>query len=116
MEMMGGQSGPSSIAYSYDTQGRVTQARRRIFNEEHIIETRYNDHGDKAVEITRAVQNGSENGVTNQRPGLPSYSEVRYSYRHDDLGNCTEQEISYRNSPDGEFQFSTIVKRTLTYY
>jgi YD repeat-containing protein len=32
MEMMGGHAGPSSIAYTYDAQGRVTQISRRIFN------------------------------------------------------------------------------------
>jgi len=115
-EAMGGQPGPSSIAYAYDPHGRVTQTRRRIFNQEQIIETAYNEHGDKAVEITRCAQIGSGNGQGTQRPGLPSYSEVRYSYQYDDCGNWTEEMVSYRSSADGAFTSSNGRRRYLTYY
>jgi hypothetical protein len=115
MEVMGGEPGPSSIAYGYDARGRVTQTRRRIFNEEHVIETSYNDRGDKAVEITRCAQIGSGNGQ-GQRPGLPSYSEVRYQYEYDDRGNWTEEMVSYRSSPEAAFTSSNGRRRYLTYY
>jgi hypothetical protein len=52
--LMGGQAGPFSIAYSYDAQGRVKQTQRQIYNQQHTIETTYNEHGDKATEITRS--------------------------------------------------------------
>lgn len=112
MEVMGGHSGPSSIAYTYDAQGRVTQTRRRIFNDEHTIATTYNKQGDKAVEITRCAQIGGQDG---QRLGLPSYSEVRYSYEYDDRGNWTEETVSYRSGPDEAFTSSTGRRRQLAY-
>ncbi|HKR83424.1 MAG TPA: hypothetical protein VJS37_04575 [Terriglobales bacterium] len=116
MQLMGGQPGPSSIAYSYDAEGRVTQTRHRIFNVEHVIDTVYNQHGDKATEITRCAQIRGQNGQDTQRPGLPSYSEVRYSYQYDDRGNWTEETVSHRSSPDGDFVSSTGRRRHLTYY
>lgn len=111
MELMGGHAGPSSIAYIYDAKGRVTQIRRRIFNHEHTTEIAYNEHGDKAVEIERRANVGGED-----RPGLPSYSEVRYSYQYDNRGNWTEETVSYRSSPDEAFTSSTARRRQLTYY
>lgn len=114
-KLMGGKAGPFSIAYSYDAQGHVKQTRRQIFNQEHGIETTYNEHGDKAAEITRSTQIGSEEEST-RRSGLPPYSEVHYSYQYDDNGNWTEQIVSYRSSPGGAFESSTRRLRTLTYY
>jgi hypothetical protein len=115
MEVMGGHSGPSSVAYTYDAQGRVTQIRRRIFNDEHTTEISYNEHGDKTVEIERCASIGDQDGQA-QRPGLPSYSEVRYSYEYDDRGNWTEETVSYRSSPDDARVSSTGRRRQLTYY
>jgi hypothetical protein len=115
-KLMGGQPGPYSIAYSYDTQGRVTETRRRIFNEEHMIETTYNEHGDKAAEITRNTETRTETEQSAPRPGLPAYSEVRYSYQYDDYGNWTEEIVSHRSSPSGPFEPSSDRRRTLTYY
>jgi YD repeat-containing protein len=54
-KLMGGESGPHSVSYSYDTNGRVNRTRRRIFNEGQEIETAYNEHGDAASEITRGT-------------------------------------------------------------
>jgi hypothetical protein len=102
--LMSGQSGPHSVSYRRDDQGRVIKTNRRIFNHQDEIDTTYNDRGDIASEITRSTAPDR------------SFSEVGYSYQYDHHGNWTEQEISYRNSPDGEFQSSTIVKRTLTYH
>jgi YD repeat-containing protein len=115
-KLMGGHAGPFSIAYSYDAQGRVQQTRRRIFNEEAGIETTYNEHGDKAAEITRSTEIGSEKEQSASRVGLPSYSEVRYSYQYDDHDNWTEEIVSYRSSPGGVFESSSGRRRTLTYY
>jgi hypothetical protein len=116
MEVMGGHSGPSSVAYTYDAQGRVTQIRRRIFNDERVTEITYNEHGDKALEVERRAQTGDQSGQA-QRPGLPSYSEVRYSYEYDDRGNWTAETVSYRSSPDEAFTSPTAGRRRqLTYY
>jgi YD repeat-containing protein len=114
-KLMGGQGGPSSIAYSYDAQGRVQETRRQIFNQEFRIETTYNEQGDKASEITRSTQIGSEEGSATG-PGLPPYSEVEYSYQYDGYGNWTEEKVSYRSSQDGAFESSNGRRRTLTYY
>ena len=40
-KLMGGQSGPYSVSYRYDTHGRVNHTSQRIFNEEQEIETIY---------------------------------------------------------------------------
>jgi hypothetical protein len=54
-ELMAGHSGPYTVSYSYDDQGRPTIMRRRVFNrEEEEIETAYNEHGDVSSEITRS--------------------------------------------------------------
>jgi hypothetical protein len=113
-KVMGGQTGPFSIVYTYDAEGHVTQTRRQIFNQEQLIETTYNEQGDKATEITRSTQTVSE--VKTRGPGLPPYSEVRFSYLYDDRGNWTEETISYRSGPEGAFESGTMRRRTLTYY
>jgi hypothetical protein len=113
--LMGGQAGLFSIAWSYDQRGRITQTLRRIFNEEHTIETTYNNHDDKEVEITRSKQIGGEE-QSQPRPGLPRYSEVRYSYEYDDRGNWTKETVSYRSNPDGKFESSPPRLRILSYY
>jgi hypothetical protein len=115
-KLMGGQAGPFSIAYSYDTQGRVQNTLRRIFNHEHVIETAYNVHGDKAAEITRSTQIGSEKEQSASSPGWPLYSEVRYSYQYDDYDNWTKEIVSYRFSPGGAFESSGERRRALIYY
>jgi YD repeat-containing protein len=115
-KLMGGQEGPFSVVYNYDAQGRVNQTHRQIFNQEHVIETTYNEHGDKAAEITRGTQIGSEEEQSNPGSGLPPYSAVQYSYRYDDYANWTEQNVSYSLSQSGAFEPSTGGRRTLTYY
>ena len=98
-----------SVSYSYDAEGRVNHTSRRIFNQEEEIESTYNEHGDISSEITRSTRKAEDTA-------LPSYSEVHYSYRYDYHDNWVEKAISYRSSPDGAFQPSTVVKRSLTYY
>jgi hypothetical protein len=115
-KLMGGNTGPYSIAYKYDAQGRVEQTHRQIFNKEDVIENTYNEHGDKASEITRTTQIGSEGEQSTTAASVPHYSEVRYSYQYDDHGNWTEELVSYRSSPDGTFESSTLRQRSLTYY
>jgi YD repeat-containing protein len=114
-KLVGGQGGPFSIAYSYDALGRVTQTRRQIFNQEQVIETSYNEHGDKASEITRSWEMGS-GGEGAQGSVLTPYSEVHYTYRYDGYGNWTEKNESYRSSPSGAFESSIERRRSLTYY
>jgi hypothetical protein len=113
---MGGQAGPFSVVYSYDAQGRVSRMRRQIFNHEDVIETTYNEHSDKVTETTRGIQIVSEEEKITPGIGLPAYSEVHFSYRYDDRGNWTEQDVSYRSSPGGALESSTGRRRALTYY
>ena len=115
-ELMAGHSGPYTVSYSYDDKGRPTVMRRRVFNQEERIETAYNEHGDVASEITRSARRDKEGEAGTPTPGPPEYSEVRYSYKYDDRENWVEKTMSYRSSPDGTFQASSTVERTLTYY
>jgi RHS Repeat len=105
-----------SVSHSYDTRGRVNRTTRRIVDREEEIETTYNEHGDTESEITRSTRSGEEPDPTAPPPGPLAYSEVRYSYQYDQHENWIEQESSYRHSPDGAFQPTTVTKRTLTYY
>jgi YD repeat-containing protein len=114
-KLMGGQAGPFSIAWSYDERGRITETLRRIFNQQDTINTTYNNHGDKEVEITRSKQIGGDE-QSQPRPGLPSYSEIRYSYEYDDRGNWTKETMSYRSNTEDTFESSPPRLRTLTYY
>jgi hypothetical protein len=115
-KLMGGQAGPFAIAYRYDAEGRVRQTHRRIFNEEHAIETTYNEHGDKATEVTRTRPIGIQTEQSTPGAKLPAYSEVRYLYQYGQHGNWTEELVSFRSSPDGAFESSTRRRRSLTYY
>lgn len=113
--LMAGQPSPYSVSYSYDPQGRRNLVRRQIFNQKQEIETNYNEHGDVASEITRTIQPAAD-ADRSPTPGLPEYSEVRYSYRYDDHENWIERAISSRSSPDEAFSSPTVTRRTLTYY
>jgi hypothetical protein len=115
MQLMKGQTGPYSVNYRYDSEGRLIHTARRIFNHEDEIYTTYNEHGNAESEITRSTRPEAENEPT--APGPPSsYSETRYSYQYDQQGNWTEKTVSYRSGPDAAFQSSTVIKRSLTYY
>jgi YD repeat-containing protein len=106
-KLMSGHQGVSSVGYSYDAQGRITQTLRRIFNREDKIETSYNEQGDVASEITRSTQSDSQNDT---------YSEARYSYQYDGHGNWTEKIVSYSSTPGGSAEGSDKSRRTLTYF
>jgi YD repeat-containing protein len=112
-KFLGEPSNLHSVVYSYDGQGRLTKTHRRIFNEDEVVETLYNEHGDKAAEITRSKRTDDAN---DQNSGPPPYSEVRYSYQYDEHGNWTEETVSQRSSPDGVFESSPGRQRTFTYY
>ena len=112
---MNGRAESYTVSNRYDTEGRVIHTDRRIFNEEHEIVTTYNEHGDTESEITRSTRPESENESPGQA-SPPLYLEARYSYQYDQHGNWTEKTASYRSSPDGEFQSSTVSKRSLTCY
>jgi YD repeat-containing protein len=113
-KLMAGQS-PYSVSYSYDSNGRTDHMRRRVFNQQEDAETLYNEYGDVASETTRSTRLG-ELADSSSALGLPEYSEVRYSYKYDDHENWVEKAVSYRSSPDGALQSSTVTRRTLTYY
>lgn len=111
--LMGGRSDPYTVSYQYDGHGRVNLMTRRIFNQEQEITTTYNGQGDAESEITQSTRSDA---ATETTAGLPSYSEVRYGYRYDHQKNWTEKTTTYRSTPDGTFQPSTQIKRTLTYF
>jgi hypothetical protein len=113
-KLMGGHTEAYTISYAYD-HGRRSHTSRRIFNQQDEIDTTYNDHGDTDSEITRSTQTPSVDG-TPPDPAASPYSEVRYSYQYDEQGNWTQKTTAYRSSPDENFQSSSTIKRTLTYY
>jgi len=105
-KLMSGESGPHTVSYRYDAQGRLIHTSRRIFNHQDEIETTYNEHGDIESEIERSTRS----------EGSTSFSEVRHSYTYDQHGNWTEKTSSHRSSPDAEFQLLPLLKRKLEYY
>jgi hypothetical protein len=113
-KLMKGQAGSYSVSHRYDSGGRLIHTSRRIFNHEDEIGATYNEHGDMESEITRSTRPEAENEPT--APGLPPYSETRYSYQYDQHGNWTEKTASYRSGSDAAFHSSTMIKRSLTYY
>lgn len=115
-KLMAGQSGPYGVSYRCDTQGRVNHTSRRIFNVEEEIETVYNEYGDTESEITRSTRPGAEADSNTPAASTSSYSEVRYSYQYDRHENWIDKAVSYRSSPHGTFQSSTVNRRTLAYY
>ena len=114
-KLMGGHTDTYTISYAYDATGRLSHTSRRMLNHQDEIETTYNEHGDIDSEITRSTQIVAEDGTV-PSSGPPPYSEVRYSYKYDEHGNWTEKATSYRSSPEGSFQSSTLLKRALAYY
>lgn len=113
-QLMGGQPGPYSVVYSYDSDDHVIHTIRRVFNLEESIEATYNEHGDKVLEVTRDKHIGGVEEVPPPRP--PQYSEVRYSYEYDNRGNWAKESIAFRSSATSEFQPSTECQRELSYY
>lgn len=109
--LTGGESA-YSMTCRYDSGGHPIHTSRRAFNRQEETETTYNEHGDKESEITTTTQIGAGN----EEHPPNSYSEVRYSYAYDQQGNWTEQRTSYRPSPNGSLEPSTVVKRTLVYF
>jgi hypothetical protein len=65
-KLMGGQAGPFSVVYSYDTQGRVSQTRRQIFNQEHVIETTLKSFCVASIRISIAQGSGLNSEARNQ--------------------------------------------------
>jgi YD repeat-containing protein len=106
-KLMSGREGVSSVGYSYDAQGRITQILRRIFNREDKIETAYNQQGDVASETTRSTQSDGQNDI---------YSEARHSYQYDEHGNWTEKVVFYSSTPGGSPERSDKSRRTFTYF
>jgi hypothetical protein len=111
-KLMGGHEGVHSEAYSYDAQGRVTETRRRFFNQDETIETTYNEQGDVAVEITQSLPGSNE-----QEQTLPAQnSEAHFTYQYDDHGNWTEKITSNSSGPGAPFEATGTIRRTLTYF
>ncbi|HYK36100.1 hypothetical protein [Alloacidobacterium sp.] len=105
-KLMGGQSGPASIAITYDPQGRISRKTRRAFNIVNQVEIAYNEQGDMAVEITQ----------TTQEDDPEQYSESHFEYQYDEHGNWTEKLDSWCSMPGATHVPSTKTHRMLTYF
>jgi len=118
------------ISYSYDTQGRLTEKRKRggIFGEE-VTTIAYNERGDKVEERTTTVMNpeaGREYSLNEDGTMIPvgkpqpvpppTQHETRYTYQYDSYGNWIEQTVSSRYNPNDPFGPSFTYRRVLTYY
>jgi len=100
-----------SVSNRYDARGRLSHSSFRVHRHQGEIEITYNEYGDRESAI------GQDSG-SDPNTGDPStsYSETRYSYQYDQHDNWIEKVESQRSSPDGPFQSSPILKRTLAYY
>lgn len=119
----------STISYSYDAQGRVTERRRSggIFGEQ-VTATTYNEQGDKASERETTIMRGdtgpwrlTDSGAfipegKQHPPKPPLISETQYTYQYDQYGNWTEQTVLGRSQPDEPLRAGTIIHRKLIYY
>jgi len=109
--------GPEQYWFSnrYDTRGRISHTSFRAHRHQGEIEITYNEHGDRESAIGQDSPLDTESHPNNATPS-PSYSETRYSYQYDQHDNWIEKVESQRSSPDGPFELSPTVKRTLAYY
>ena len=126
-----GSLGESKKSYTYDSQGRITEAVLNYggFSGNVSRMYTYNDHGDVAEERTTFAKSSSglPIGVTFQadengnlipdkppsewppQPDLPAPSDVHYTYQYDDYGNWTDRTMTREGAT-----FTT--QRELTYY
>jgi YD repeat-containing protein len=102
-----GSHSPSSIAFTYDEQGRIVRKTRRVFNMEFVTDITNNQQGDPLLEITRTTH---DNGAPQE------YSEAHYAYQYDSRGNWTEKTDSYTSTAGGTPITSLTARRTLTYF
>jgi YD repeat-containing protein len=127
-----GSLGESKKSYTYDSQGRITEAvlNYGVFPGNVSRTYTYNDHGDVAEERTTFTKSSSglPVGVTFQadengnlipdtppsewppQPDLPEPSEVHYTYQYDSHSNWTDKTVTH-----GEGSTFTI-QRELSYY
>jgi len=116
--------------YSYDEQGRVTERHRTggVIGDEVTI-TKYNEHGDKALERTTSIMSplaGMQFSVTDAGAMIPdgppppvqppTVYETQYTYQYDSHGNWTELTTAGRSATDAAFGPATTRHRKLTYY
>jgi YD repeat-containing protein len=109
IQAMGGNEGFSSIGYTYDAQGRVTEQTQQFFNLVERVETSYNEQGDVAQEKRLSAQAGEQ-----EQP--PQSPETRFTYHYDQHGNWTEKITLQSTSARGAFEPSDSTRRTLTYF
>ncbi len=129
--MLSGRTGTGK-SYTYDSQGHLTEVRDRNFAIDRVTTTTYNEHGDKSEERMTLTGNTafpvgveysiSENGTlvpskaASDAPSvleLPTLDIIEYRYEYDHYGNWTEQAVLHRS---GSNEYSTVHRRTLTYY
>ena len=126
-----GSLGESKKSYTYDSQGRITEAVLNYGGFPGNVSRMYsyNDHGDVAEERTTFTKSSSglPVGVTFQadengnlipdkppaewppQPDLPEPSEVHYAYQYDSYGNWTDKTMTREGAT-----FTT--QRVLTYF
>jgi len=110
-----------SMAYAYDTKGRLRERTVHMgtLSEERIT-FEYDDYDDPIAETSRSRNRRvdiDDDGVVRtieEEPGVQQQN--RYDYQYDSHGNWTERVGSYKIGSQPEFQRSNIQRRTITYY
>ena len=111
----------SSTAYTYDSQGRVSEQTERMgtMSEGHTS-YRYDDHHEEPIEeITetrRREANLDENGAIRYKHDTVSIQHTRFEYRYDEHDNWIERIVSTQFDPNADSRRSNIERRTITYY
>ena len=114
-ELLGPQKAISELSYAYDAQGRMIERRDRIGGSlETVTSITYNEHSDKLREV---ISQSGDNNVGDSSGGgasgiLPQRTERNYTYRYDDFGNWTEQDITSADSA----QPTTVNRRIVKYF
>ena len=125
---------PVGTAFTYDSEGRVTQKRERNVLFEETTTISYNEHGVKAserktVKVNSILPTGpsysysfdadgnpvisnsaSEHPARPERDYMPPDSDIRYAYRYDNYGNWTART---ETRADGSSEYT---RRMLTYH
>lgn len=112
-KFLGSPSELYSCRYQYDSAGRKTLTIRSMFHHtDERTETRYNDHGDVAEEITQF----SEDAPGSEPDQRTHSSAVHSTYQYDSHGNWTVKQSGFRASADAQPSHSSEVRRSIEYY
>ncbi|HTM18092.1 MAG TPA: hypothetical protein VL135_14360 [Terracidiphilus sp.] len=103
-----------SVKYEYDDKGRKVLTIQNTFNHIHMTtDTKYNQQGDVASEVTHYEASGTGNPAAEENRS----SEIIYTYEYDAQGNWITQRTTSRDLPSGILKdVGAVVKRTIDYY